>query len=64
MTATNKARCPSCKGLAAPGPGNPWHPFCSERCKMSDLGQWFAERYSIPEDEDTDPPPAAPQSRQ
>jgi endogenous inhibitor of DNA gyrase (YacG/DUF329 family) len=27
--------------------GNPWRPFCSERCKLRDLGNWAAERYRI-----------------
>ena len=25
-----------------------WRPFCSERCKMADLGRWLAGGYSIP----------------
>ncbi len=25
-----------------------WRPFCSERCKMVDLGQWFEESYRVP----------------
>jgi endogenous inhibitor of DNA gyrase (YacG/DUF329 family) len=28
---------------------NEFRPFCSERCKMIDLGQWAAERYRIPD---------------
>jgi endogenous inhibitor of DNA gyrase (YacG/DUF329 family) len=24
-----------------------WFPFCSERCKMADLGRWFAEDYKV-----------------
>ncbi len=35
---------------------NPWRPFCSERCKLIDLGAWASEEYRIPgkkeEDED------------
>ena len=26
----------------------PFFPFCSERCKMADLGKWFAEEHRIP----------------
>jgi endogenous inhibitor of DNA gyrase (YacG/DUF329 family) len=26
------------------------YPFCSERCKMVDLGRWFNEQYSINRD--------------
>jgi endogenous inhibitor of DNA gyrase (YacG/DUF329 family) len=32
----------------------PWRPFCSERCKLIDLGSWFDESNRIP-DEDTPP---------
>jgi uncharacterized protein len=27
---------------------SPYRPFCSERCKLIDLGQWATESYSIP----------------
>jgi hypothetical protein len=27
---------------------NRWKPFCSERCKMIDLGQWATEKYRVP----------------
>jgi endogenous inhibitor of DNA gyrase (YacG/DUF329 family) len=29
---------------------NTFRPFCSERCKMIDLGQWASEAYRIPAD--------------
>ena len=29
---------------------NPWRPFCSERCKMIDLGAWASEQHVIPGD--------------
>ena len=38
--------CPACK-TKVPWEENPWRPFCSERCKMSDLGSWAAEKYRI-----------------
>ncbi|MGH7361105.1 MAG: DNA gyrase inhibitor YacG [Candidatus Methylomirabilales bacterium] len=25
-----------------------WFPFCSERCKLVDLGRWLGEAYRIP----------------
>ena len=25
-----------------------WRPFCSERCKLFDLGNWIDERYRVP----------------
>ena len=27
---------------------DPYVPFCSERCKLIDLGNWIEERYRIP----------------
>jgi endogenous inhibitor of DNA gyrase (YacG/DUF329 family) len=41
------------------GPDARWRPFCSERCKVADLGDWASERYRIPA---ADPPdePSAP----
>ena len=43
-------RCPGCGNAAATDAENPWRPFCSERCKTLDLGDWFSGRYSIPAD--------------
>jgi endogenous inhibitor of DNA gyrase (YacG/DUF329 family) len=43
-------RCPACRRLARFA-GNPNRPFCSERCKLHDLGNWAAERYRIAGDE-------------
>jgi len=39
---------------------NKFRPFCSERCRLIDLGQWAAEGYRIPdagkpESENADP---------
>ena len=38
--------CPICK-KAARYRGNPFRPFCSERCKKIDLGEWAAEGYVV-----------------
>jgi hypothetical protein len=27
-----------------------WQPFCSERCKMADLGRWLGSEYRVPAD--------------
>ena len=37
-----------CKKPIAGRPANPWSPFCSERCKLVDLGKWFGEEYRVP----------------
>jgi uncharacterized protein len=39
--------CPSC-GKATPFTlENKWRPFCSQRCRLTDLGGWAAESYRI-----------------
>ncbi len=45
-------RCPTCRRELLWSEQFPWRPFCSERCKMVDLGAWFAEDRRIPSDED------------
>ena len=43
-----QVRCPRC-GTGTPfSSENKWRPFCSERCKMIDLGAWAAETYRVP----------------
>jgi hypothetical protein len=41
-------RCPTCKGTPAPRPDNDAWPFCSDRCRLADLGRWIGESYRIP----------------
>jgi endogenous inhibitor of DNA gyrase (YacG/DUF329 family) len=38
--------CPICRKKTA-WEENPWRPFCSERCKLIDLGAWISEEYRI-----------------
>ena len=47
MSAIQTVKCPHCR-KEAPLAGNPNRPFCSERCKMIDLGTWATEGYRIP----------------
>jgi len=42
-----KIICPICKNTTT-WEENPWRPFCSERCKLIDLGKWVSEEYKIP----------------
>jgi endogenous inhibitor of DNA gyrase (YacG/DUF329 family) len=41
-----KIRCPRC-GADVAWEGNPHRPFCSEKCRLVDLGRWAAEEYRI-----------------
>jgi len=55
-----QVKCPAC-GKPATYAGNPDRPFCSERCRLLDLGQWADEGYRIagkpaaPEQNEYDP---------
>lgn len=41
-------RCPTCSRTSRLDPQNRWRPFCSERCKLVDLGDWFEGRHRLP----------------
>ena len=41
--------CPRCGAQAPYSPENRWRPFCSERCRVIDLGAWAAEAYRVPD---------------
>jgi uncharacterized protein len=50
-------KCPICKKTVSPD--SAFYPFCSERCKLIDLGNWASEKYVIstpvqPEDLEND----------
>lgn len=40
--------CPVCGKQVPWTPASAWRPFCSERCKTIDLGDWASERHVIP----------------
>lgn len=39
--------CPRC-GEASTWETNEFRPFCSERCKLIDLGAWASDEYKVP----------------
>jgi len=39
-------KCPNC-GTPTIWKDNPNRPFCSERCKLLDLGKWASENYRV-----------------
>ena len=49
----NKLKCPICK-KPVESTGTDF-PFCSERCRLVDLGKWASGQYVVPEPlQDTD----------
>jgi endogenous inhibitor of DNA gyrase (YacG/DUF329 family) len=41
-----KITCPICRNSTT-WEENPYRPFCSERCKLMDMGKWASEEYRI-----------------
>ena len=41
-------RCPTCDRPVEWTEASRWRPFCSERCKLIDLGAWAAEKHALP----------------
>ncbi len=68
-----KVRCPICERVMDSQGSKEWpeRPFCSQRCKMVDLGRWLGGQYRVeipPQEEDLEeiddlahsPEPAVP----
>lgn len=47
MLIEHRMQCPTCLKETLYN-GNPYRPFCSERCKLIDLGRWASEDFRIP----------------
>jgi len=39
--------CPRCQAPVSWSADAPFKPFCSERCKLMDLGAWATEKYRV-----------------
>lgn len=48
-----KIVCPYCGKTNTWIPSNNYRPFCSERCKLIDLGDWADEKHRIPIEPDS-----------
>lgn len=44
---TKVVNCPHCGELVEWKVESKWRPFCTERCRLIDLGAWADEQYSI-----------------
>lgn len=49
-----QAVCPQCGEVIQEPRNNRWRPFCSERCRLIDLGSWLDGTHRIPTDEPAD----------
>jgi uncharacterized protein len=45
-----RVKCPTCGRQIEWSESAPFRPFCSERCKLIDLGAWISEQRAIPGD--------------
>ena len=43
--------CPTCQKPVEWNAEARWRPFCSERCRLIDLGAWMTEQHAIPGEE-------------
>jgi endogenous inhibitor of DNA gyrase (YacG/DUF329 family) len=48
--------CPTCGRPVPWVPESRFRPFCSERCRLIDLGEWLTEGHVIPEPTEGLPP--------
>lgn len=53
--AIQRAKCPTCQ-REIDWSQSPFRPFCSERCKLIDLGAWLTEKHAIPGETAPEPP--------
>ena len=60
MAESKTVRCPQCGGNSLWSNTNPFRPFCSERCKLIDLGAWASESYRVPVQDAPELPPELP----
>ncbi|MCE0721706.1 MULTISPECIES: DNA gyrase inhibitor YacG [Legionella] len=48
MNIDQKITCPICRKQNTWCPENQFKPFCSQRCKLIDLGEWASDSRKIP----------------
>ena len=60
MNSPKVVACPQCGKAVEWTPASRWRPFCSDRCKLIDLGAWASEAYRIPLAEPSESDESAP----
>lgn len=51
MSAPANPPCAICRKPVPPSAENSAFPFCSDRCKVIDLGKWLSGDYAVPGEE-------------
>jgi uncharacterized protein len=49
-------KCPTCGRPVEWSDNEKFRPFCSDRCRLIDLGAWFGEEHRIPDSKPQEPP--------
>lgn len=57
---TRVVKCPTCAADVRWCAESRWRPFCSERCKLIDLGAWATQSYRLEAAEAASPASQAP----
>ena len=52
MTEVTIVKCPTCQTPVIWNEESKYRPFCSQRCRLIDLGQWAQEKYTVAAEED------------
>jgi endogenous inhibitor of DNA gyrase (YacG/DUF329 family) len=47
-TSKKEISCPTCGKKSIWSADNPYRPFCSDRCKLIDLGAWAEGKHRVP----------------
>jgi endogenous inhibitor of DNA gyrase (YacG/DUF329 family) len=47
---TTTVKCPTCRRPVEWSSNSPYRPFCSDRCRLIDLGAWLSEQHKIPDE--------------
>lgn len=43
-------KCPTCQKSVEWSESSIFRPFCSDRCRLIDLGEWASEKHAIPDE--------------
>jgi endogenous inhibitor of DNA gyrase (YacG/DUF329 family) len=43
-------KCPTCRRPVEWSEASKYRPFCSDRCRLIDLGAWLTEQHKIPDE--------------
>jgi len=47
---TARVKCPTCGRPVEWSAESTYRPFCSDRCRLIDLGAWLTEQHAIPDE--------------